>query len=665
MKKLIFITLLSLLAVSGWGQNYVRLGDAIAITPNESDLQKLELTIDSIHLVLPEGMQDSFKVFDFSYYIFNEFMVGLSSPAIWDEKIIQVSSISKYFILFGREYNKSDEKLKWRVKIKLPEGSEYRCSNPEQFQIIENYLISSLNSNNILATNWSQAEINELKHAKIHINKLYNCCDANRTSCDSYDILNIDYLSGILKNYEFTELKEITFLFNGSYLGKAGLGHRSGSFFSEQSSFLSSLSNAGLSGSFQNIFLQIHTVFKHNEGAPPKITQDNWNLYSQIQTFENYLKTLTFQPGLDYKEQNIIIYHDGKYRVFTRISRNINWDFTSISSDEKDSEVRSAIIPALIARWVVKKIWQAGVGIVIGFTVDVVVEKYFTYDHDCNWGSAIRYTFQKTEPYKYLLWAAESWLDSSVSAVFMGAMTEGASYLFTVSDGGFSFDTLFDKMLYGGLQGFFVSGGLKGISKVFTQLSNELNVSLQKVKDDFAILIKEFLIDSGVFRYWKISTFAKRTNWKRFPYIYKAGEAEVNAATEKIKTHRKIPGNNSAGNWGYLEGNIEGFNYDFNKMWRSVSEAIANQEIHIYTATEVKWMRITDSEYRMLNKLAHFLGAKEGDVINGIVKNKYPNIKGEIKIVSENEYCPSCQGIIQQFYEMFPKIKIILIDGAK
>ena len=57
----------------------------------------------------------------------------------------------------------------------------------------------------------------------------------------------------------------------------------------------------------------------------------------------------------------------------------------------------------------------------------------------------------------------------------------------------------------------------------------------------------------------------------------------------------------------------------------------------------------------MLNKLAEDLGGKYN-----------PNIKGEIKIISELEYCKSCTGIIiQQFNEMFPNVKIILIDGVK
>jgi The BURPS668_1122 family of deaminases len=38
---------------------------------------------------------------------------------------------------------------------------------------------------------------------------------------------------------------------------------------------------------------------------------------------------------------------------------------------------------------------------------------------------------------------------------------------------------------------------------------------------------------------------------------------------------------------------------------------------------------------------------------------------GELKIISENPYCVSCSGIIQQFNEMYPNVKLILIDGTK
>ena len=59
----------------------------------------------------------------------------------------------------------------------------------------------------------------------------------------------------------------------------------------------------------------------------------------------------------------------------------------------------------------------------------------------------------------------------------------------------------------------------------------------------------------------------------------------------------------------------------------------------------------------MLNRLANELGAEKGIV--------YGKMQGELKIISELEYCKSCTGIIQQFNEMFPNIKLILVDGVK
>ncbi|MFK8287872.1 deaminase domain-containing protein, partial [Capnocytophaga canimorsus] len=58
-----------------------------------------------------------------------------------------------------------------------------------------------------------------------------------------------------------------------------------------------------------------------------------------------------------------------------------------------------------------------------------------------------------------------------------------------------------------------------------------------------------------------------------------------------------------------------------------------------------------------LVKLAKDLGAEKGKI--------YAHITGELKIVSENPYCTSCQGVIQQFNKMFPNVKLILVDGVK
>lgn len=69
------------------------------------------------------------------------------------------------------------------------------------------------------------------------------------------------------------------------------------------------------------------------------------------------------------------------------------------------------------------------------------------------------------------------------------------------------------------------------------------------------------------------------------------------------------------------------------------------------------WLRITDTEYRMLNNFAHQMGAKTGNI--------YPHVYGNLKIVSENPFCSSCSNVIQQFKTMFPNVQLILINGVK
>jgi hypothetical protein len=118
----------------------------------------------------------------------------------------------------------------------------------------------------------------------------------------------------------------------------------------------------------------------------------------------------------------------------------------------------------------------------------------------------------------------------------------------------------------------------------------------------------------------------------------------------------------SNGNYGYLEGTIG----NLTKNGEMIRSGAADDITEVFDAVPVNsqqviggegaWMRTTDSEFKMLNRLANELNAVKGQ--------NYPLITGELKIISERPYCPSCQGVIQQFHEMFPNVKLILVDGA-
>lgn len=140
-----------------------------------------------------------------------------------------------------------------------------------------------------------------------------------------------------------------------------------------------------------------------------------------------------------------------------------------------------------------------------------------------------------------------------------------------------------------------------------------------------------------------------------------ATNAEIEAATARIRQVRNSGG--SAGNYGYINGHVSKSGVKIeNKVWAS-GPANVLTEPHIFDAIEVagkdgvKFLRNTDSEYKMLNDLANKLGG---------VKNKIdPSITGEIKIVSELPFCQSCRGVLVQFNEMFPNIKLIIVNGAQ
>ncbi|MCX2583772.1 deaminase domain-containing protein [Pedobacter sp. MR22-3] len=138
------------------------------------------------------------------------------------------------------------------------------------------------------------------------------------------------------------------------------------------------------------------------------------------------------------------------------------------------------------------------------------------------------------------------------------------------------------------------------------------------------------------------------------------------ASEGTIENYRVNIGVSTQRNFGYLEGNVNSFDVSNIvdsqtgvKIFRSVATEVAEQEPKIFTALEVSWSRITDSEYRMLNKLALNL---EPNAQLGAVFNNYI---GTIKVVSERAYCTSCQGAIKQFNSVFPNIKLILIDAIK
>jgi hypothetical protein len=119
-----------------------------------------------------------------------------------------------------------------------------------------------------------------------------------------------------------------------------------------------------------------------------------------------------------------------------------------------------------------------------------------------------------------------------------------------------------------------------------------------------------------------------------------------------------------ARNLAYFEGRINNFTFNSNDIKISGSKFEGDEIFNPYKVdrsgninTEGAWSREFDTEYVGLSEIAKMLGAKKGRI--------YEDVIGEITIASELPYCLSCQGVIQDFSNMFPNVKINLIDGIK
>jgi len=135
----------------------------------------------------------------------------------------------------------------------------------------------------------------------------------------------------------------------------------------------------------------------------------------------------------------------------------------------------------------------------------------------------------------------------------------------------------------------------------------------------------------------------------------RASENEVLFATYRVMGFRGV---NVGRNYGFVQGVVNGIEVD-SRIWES-GDANPAVEPQLFRAIEVqgatgKWLRNTDTEYKMLNYWAAKLGAEKGSV--------HPEYRGFLQIVSERPYCLSCKGVVEQFHQMFPNITLILVDG--
>ncbi len=138
MKKCIRLVIALLLLYFGYqssfAQSYIRLTDASGLQPDSSQLNRLETAADSLIAALPIEYQDSFKVFDFGFYVIASQATEGVAKAI-EAARISASEVPYYFLI-ARVPSPLALVSDVIVETKLPETGIFQCLTATEVEII-------------------------------------------------------------------------------------------------------------------------------------------------------------------------------------------------------------------------------------------------------------------------------------------------------------------------------------------------------------------------------------------------------------------------------------------------------------------------------------------------------------------------------------------------
>ncbi len=189
-------------------QNYVQITDASGLQPTMADISPVLEAADSLVGVLAPEYQDSFKVFDFGFYLHNEVFQG-GYPSAFELAAGDVEQVSKYYLLFGRQSDASGVNRRFWVRLHLPVHAMYPCAVSSKHVSYENLVTSR--ANEFVAkgldspSEYVKAEVEAILSIVKEVSHDYNCCLASNArrsiECDSsgcsYDEATIaDILTG-------------------------------------------------------------------------------------------------------------------------------------------------------------------------------------------------------------------------------------------------------------------------------------------------------------------------------------------------------------------------------------------------------------------------------------------------------------------------------------
>ncbi len=438
----------------GQDDNYVFLPDASGFDRSGYEVE-LEATTQELIFVLPDAYQSQFKVLDFGFYLHNETESGGFEEAFDQGKALAAAE-SPFYLLFAKQTDQNGVYTKFWYHLVLPDDAGYPCVQEAGVEsILSGVQVATdtkYNAQNNNPLTFHEAEINGILFLKDRLSKLYNCCESNPVQDD-----------GRKKSTLCTNCSS-DYLYQTSLLGAR---------FAEYPDYKSEVIK-NTDGTFQilitddtgevtDLMIALNEFVGEvsAEGFDTSITIHEIDLDGDI--CENENEILNFGGSIldvDYAEDIVLLKKNGNYKVFYRFGFSDElYGAPVYCSGFTADQKKNVILPAIVARWIIKRAIMAGTAVMIDISIQILVEK--TFGNYATWGEA--WENLDLKGWDLMITAIEGAsggkLDNLVS-VISGCARAGINYVIDEDNCGFVMSEFFSITLLGCLEG--IAGAIIG-----------------------------------------------------------------------------------------------------------------------------------------------------------------------------------------------------------
>lgn len=190
----VFVAMLATPVLRAQSNCYVRLEDASGYQPAAEQIESLGQAAAELCAVFDSaGFGGQFKVYDFGFYLHHETTDGgYSEP--FARKVQEVAALSSYYLLFGKQSDRSGVYTRFWVEARLPDSLSFRfpCLDTIGAEILRTSLGLTANIEyealEKMPHNYHLAEIRVMNKLKAEVDKLRECCynqQRGLSSCDA------------------------------------------------------------------------------------------------------------------------------------------------------------------------------------------------------------------------------------------------------------------------------------------------------------------------------------------------------------------------------------------------------------------------------------------------------------------------------------------------